>query len=79
MTTNTDPALAAYQCIKTQYGRYIVTGPGNHGPEGDGYFLGVFRTPFHASLFIRALILADDGAPIINELTHLEGFQGDAS
>ena len=69
----TPPRNMRYQISGARDGQYIVTGPGNRGIEGDGYFLGVFRTPFHAHLFIRALELADGGAPILDGLMEDEG------
>lgn len=49
-------------------GQITVTGPMNRGPYGDGYYLGVFRTAYHASLFIRAMEMADLAAPIGDDL-----------
>ena len=57
-----------YQITETRYGEVHVTGPQNRGYEGDGYYLGVLRSRFHAELFIRALELADLGAPIVDGL-----------
>ncbi len=60
--------MKVYRIRDTHSSQYMVTGPENEGPDGDGYWIGVFRSRFNAQLFVKALELADMGAPILDGL-----------
>lgn len=67
-----------YQIGDTDRGsRFDVTGPENRGIDGDGYWLGHFRSRGMAQLFVNALELMDLGAPIADGIAEFEDNETD--